>query len=89
MSKPDPQNPFRTMINAKRAEKGLSIEKVAKGAGVGRGTLIRWLSGSRNMTVAQLGRVLEHLGLKITAYSNKGKGTVGGPTSGRRIDVRA
>lgn len=55
---------FRAAIRAAMRAQDHDIATTAKGAGIHRSTLIRWLNGTRDMSVSKLSMVLAYLGIR-------------------------
>lgn len=53
-------------LRAERAASGLTIDALAKRAGLGRNTIMRFESGERSPNVEQLSAITDALGLTLT-----------------------
>lgn len=59
-----PGDQFRDAIRAAMKAQDHDIATTAKGAGIHRSTLIRWLNGTRDMSVSKLSKTMTYLGIR-------------------------
>jgi plasmid maintenance system antidote protein VapI len=67
MPKPTPRPTIAEELRRKVRECGLSVNAVAKAAGVAQPVLHRFMTGERDLTLSTAQRLADHFGLELRA----------------------